>query len=58
MTPSEHPPARRPCHRCTTGLLVIKKGGDIAYSYAEKTFGDHAPMEEVLAAARAAGGKQ
>ncbi|PRW57143.1 hypothetical protein C2E21_3832 [Chlorella sorokiniana] len=39
------------------GLLIIKKGGDIAYSYAEKTFGDHAPMEEVLAAAKAAGGK-
>lgn len=42
----------------TAGLLIIKQGGDIAYSYAEKTFGDHAPMEEVLAAAKKAGGKQ
>lgn len=41
----------------TAGLLVIKKGGEISYSYPEKTFGDHAPMEAVLAAAQKAGGK-
>lgn len=54
--PGATPP---PTHcRPTAGLLIIKQGGDIAYSYAEKTFGDHAPMEEVLAAAKKAGGKQ
>lgn len=38
------------------GLLVIKQGGDVSYRYAESTFGDHAPMEEVHKAAAAAGG--
>ncbi|PSC72197.1 hypothetical protein C2E20_4380 [Micractinium conductrix] len=36
------------------GLLIFKKGGAVAYSHAEKTFGDHAPLEEVVKAAEAA----
>lgn len=32
------------------GLLVVDKKGEVQYSYLEKVFGDHAPMEEVLAA--------
>lgn len=32
------------------GLLVVDKKGEVRYSYLEKVFGDHAPMEEVLAA--------
>ena len=38
------------------GLLVVARGGDVVYSHGEKTFGDHAPEDEVLAAARKAGG--
>jgi hypothetical protein len=36
------------------GVMVFKKGGQVAYSFAEATFGDHAPFEELLAAATAA----
>lgn len=32
------------------GLLVVDKEGQVKYSYLEKVFGDHAPMDEVLAA--------
>jgi hypothetical protein len=32
------------------GLLVVDKKGEVTYSYLEKVFGDHAPMEEVVAA--------
>jgi hypothetical protein len=28
------------------GLIVLKKGGDVQYTYGEKTFGDHAPDAE------------
>lgn len=38
------------------GLMIFKKGGDVAYSYPEKTFGDHAPFEKVLEEARKVGG--
>lgn len=34
--------------------MILKKGGEVVYSYAEKTFGDHAAMAEVLAAANKA----
>lgn len=30
------------------GLMIFKKGGEVAYSYGEKTFGDHAPLDTVL----------
>lgn len=57
--------ASLPQHACAhaplcmpAGLLIIKRGGEVAYAYPEKTFGDHAPHEEVLAAARAVGGGQ
>ena len=46
------------CSHCVcflAGRLVFKKGGDVVYSYGEKDFGDHAPMDEVLAAAQKAG---
>ena len=36
------------------GLYVVKKGGDVQFAFQEKTFGDHAPPEEVIAAAKAA----
>jgi len=36
------------------GLLVVRKGGEVEYAFQEKTFGDYAPPEEVLEAARAA----
>lgn len=36
------------------GLILIKKGGDVCYSYGEKSFGDHAPQADVVAAAKAA----
>lgn len=37
------------------GLMVLKAGnGGVVYSHLEKTFGDHAPMAEVLAAAKEA----
>jgi len=57
-----HPPrhACPPGHACPpaapAGLIILKKGGAVQYSYAEKTFGDHAPIEEVLREAQAAGG--
>jgi len=35
------------------GLMVIK-GNDVLYAYQEKTFGDHAPTENVLEAAKKA----
>ena len=39
------------------GLLVVRKGGDVEYAFQETTFGDHAPQEDVLAAAKRAVGK-
>jgi hypothetical protein len=39
------------------GLLLIGQDGQVAYSFAEKTFGDHAPFEEVLAACKKVVGK-
>lgn len=36
------------------GVMVIKKGGAVAYSFAEATFGDHAPFEELVEGAKAA----
>jgi len=35
------------------GLIVVSKAG-VHYQYQEKTFGDRAPLEEVLAAAKEA----
>jgi hypothetical protein len=32
------------------GVLVLKKGGEIEYSFAEETFGDHADFDTLLAA--------
>lgn len=32
------------------GLLVVDSKGQVQYSYLEKVFGDHAPMEEVVSA--------
>ena len=32
------------------GLIVLKKGGEVVYTYGEKTFGDHAPESDVSAA--------
>lgn len=34
------------------GLLIFKRGGEIVYSFAEQTFGDHAPFEELLEACK------
>ena len=39
------------------GLLVVKRGGEVQYAYQEEVFGDHAPKEDVLRAAREAAGK-
>lgn len=36
------------------GVLVVRAGGDVVYSYASEEAGDLAPMEEVLSAARLA----
>ena len=38
------------------GLLVVRKGGKVEYAFQEETFGDHAPPEDVLDAARKAAG--
>lgn len=43
-----------PSRLLLAGLLIFKKGGAVAFSHAEKTFGDHAPLEEVVKAAEAA----
>jgi hypothetical protein len=32
------------------GLLIVSKEKGVVYSYAEKTFGDHAPIQEVATA--------
>lgn len=40
------------------GLLVVKPGGEVAYAFQEETFGDHAPQEDILRAAKAASGQQ
>lgn len=40
------------------GLLIAKKGGEVIYTHGEKTFGDHAPLEEVVAEAEKAGGSK
>ena len=52
------PPHRTlpPCLSPSAGLMVFKKGGEVVYSYGEKTFGDHAPMDKVVEAARQAAG--
>ena len=35
------------------GVLLLRQGsGDVAYCFAEQTFGDHAPFEELLEASR------
>lgn len=37
------------------GLMVLRSGtGGVVYAHQEQTFGDHAPMSEVLAAAKTA----
>ena len=36
------------------GLMVIKKGGVPSYAFAEERFGDHASMDDVLKACKAA----
>lgn len=36
------------------GVMVFKKGGAVAYQFAEETFGDHAPFDELLSAATSA----
>lgn len=36
------------------GVAVYKRGGERVYTHAEKTFGDIAPVEEILAAAQRA----
>lgn len=33
------------------GLMIFKQGGDVAYSFAEETFGDHAPFDIVVSEA-------
>lgn len=32
------------------GLLVVARGGEVKYLFLEAEIGDHAPMEEVMAA--------
>ena len=39
------------------GVLVFAKGGEVVYSFPEATFGDHAPFEELVAAAKKAAEK-
>lgn len=39
------------------GVMVFGKGGKVEYTFPEATFGDHAPFEELLAAAGRAAGK-
>jgi peroxiredoxin len=36
------------------GVVVVKKGGDVVYRHVERTSGDLAPMDEVMAALRRA----
>ena len=36
------------------GVMVFAKGGNLIYAYPEKTFGDHAPMSELLSKAKEA----
>lgn len=36
------------------GVMVFAKGGKLMYAYPEKTFGDHAPMSELLSKAKEA----
>ena len=36
------------------GEMVFARGGEVVYSFAEATFGDHAPFDELLAGAAAA----
>lgn len=33
------------------GLMVFKKGGEVVFKHAEETFGDHAALDDVVAAA-------
>ena len=35
------------------GVIVIAKGGEVAYVHRDRALGDHAPTDEVVAAARA-----
>lgn len=39
------------------GLMVIKRGGEPSFAYAEERFGDHADFDEVLKACQAASDK-
>ena len=39
------------------GLLVVRPPGETTYRFLEEQFGDAAPLEEVLAAAKQAAGK-
>ena len=36
------------------GLIVFKRGGEVVYSHREKEWGDCAPIEKVLEAAKKA----
>jgi AhpC/TSA antioxidant enzyme len=39
------------------GVMIVSTAGKIEYAFPEATFGDHAPFEELLAAAKKAAGK-
>ena len=39
------------------GVMIFKAGGDVEYIYPEATFGDHAPFDVLLEAAKKAAGK-
>lgn len=36
------------------GLYVVDRSGSVKYTFVEETFGDHAPLDDVIAAAQAA----
>ena len=38
------------------GTMVFRRGGEVEYTFAEETFGDHPDFAELLAAAAKAGG--
>eukprot|EP01051_Picozoa_sp_SAG22_P026356 SAG22_NODE_8274_length_668_cov_0.975395_2_plen_56_part_00 len=35
------------------GLYVVDKDGEVQYTFVEENFGDHAPVDQVMAAAKA-----
>ena len=39
------------------GVMVFKRGGEVAYQFAEATFGDHAPWDELVVGAKLASQK-